>query len=187
MAVVSEDYRQTPWPGTLRVSCRCPCIPARAPRSQLTQRLDYDPDGQPLDLTYSGQVTGTDGSVNPDQVWLGWSQDHDMLGRVVGETTPAGAGFDGELATGTPNAYTRHYGYDRAGRLVHVEDRIAPAGAGAYDIQTPPAGAVCTTRDLHLRHQRQPQNSHQARRFRCGWSMTSPPTRWPRQLSRTSR
>jgi RHS repeat-associated protein len=103
-----------------------------------------------VELTYSGQVTtvNDDGTttVEADAPWLGWSVDHDLLGRVAREWTPTAAAWTGALDAGTGAGYTRGYAYDRAGRLVKVIDRTAPAGAAEYD-DVDLVGTVCATRE----------------------------------------
>lgn len=113
----------------------------------ITQRVDTDPVGQPVGLTYSGTVTNPDGTTSPDDPWLGWSQTRDLLGRVTVEWTPAGAAFTSQLGNSTAAGYSRAYDYDQAGRLVTVQDHTMPAGTGTAD-QTPApgTGTVCQTR-----------------------------------------
>lgn len=119
----------------------------------ISQRVATDTAGQVTDESYSGQVTtlNDDGTttIDPDGVWLAWSRTYDAAGRVAQEWTPDGAAFDATLATGSAG-YSRGYGYDRAGRLVHVEDHTIPVGAGATvdgDTSTLPTGTTCQTRD----------------------------------------
>ncbi len=122
----------------------------------ITQRVATDAAGQVTDESYSGQTSSIndDGTstVDPDGVWVAWSRAYDAAGRVAQEWTPDGAAFGATLTTGTGSGYSRAYGYDRAGRLVHVEDHTIPAGAGAgatVDGSTGslPAGTTCQTRD----------------------------------------
>lgn len=122
----------------------------------ITQRVGTDAAGQVTDESYSGQVTtlNDDGTttVDPNGVWVAWSRSYDAAGRVAQEWTPYGGAFDGTLSSGTASGYSRAYGYDRAGRLVHVEDHTIPAGAGtgaAVDGSSGalPAGTTCQTRD----------------------------------------
>jgi large repetitive protein len=117
----------------------------------LTQRLQVDAAGEPIGLTYSGQVTTVeeDGThtVDPDGAWLAWSIDNDVLGRVVREYTPASSALTtGGLETGAAAGYSRQYSYDRAGRLTTVVDHTAPAGAGLDEETGELAGTVCETR-----------------------------------------
>jgi len=117
----------------------------------LTQELVVDAAGEPVSLTYRGQVSTVedDGTttVDPDGGWLGWSLENDPDGRVRREWTPTGAAFTtGGLQTGAAGASDRAYTYDRAGRLVTVEDRTAPAGAGFDDTTGDPLDLVCETR-----------------------------------------
>ena len=122
----------------------------------ITRTTTTDQVGQPVALTYTGDLTdyttGTDpdtgattytpGTVFHDQPWLGWTQQRDTLGRVAHEWTPVGAAFTDGPAAGTPGdtgdalAYERTYGYDRAGRLVLVNDRTAPVTGTAPDETT---------------------------------------------------
>ncbi len=117
----------------------------------LTQRLQTNLAGETTGLTYSGPVTNPDGTTNPNGAWLGWAQTSDALGRVSAEWTPTGAAFDGQLTSGAAAGYSRAYRYDRASRLIHVEDHTAPAGTGTVDTTddalTAPSGTVCQTRD----------------------------------------
>lgn len=113
------------------------------------QRLEVDTAGEPVGLTYSGQVTTVDpetgqSSTSADSPWLGWSQDNDVLGRVSHEWTPNGSAFtDGNAGandTGDAKGYDRAYGYDRAARLIKVDDRTAATGVDVT--QTAPACQV---------------------------------------------
>ncbi len=76
-----------------------------------------------------------------------------MIGRTRREWTPAGAAFTDGANDGTKSndvgdaiPYDRNYAYDRAGRLVKVEDRTATgAGDGAPDTQAN-STVACVTR-----------------------------------------
>lgn len=122
----------------------------------LSQTTSYDDAGEPVGLSYSGQVTSTDPDTGQVTVstgpWLAWSQDNDITGRVRREWTPAGAAFTDGPDQGDPNdvgdalSYDRGYIYDRAGRLSAVRDRTASVtGAAAPDDPTD-ATTACTTR-----------------------------------------
>lgn len=115
----------------------------------ITRRTQFDEAGNNASLTYSGQV-GTE----TDEPWLGWSQDHDLLNRVVREWTPSGAAFAGNLDEGssTAAAYSRAYTYDSASRLTKAVDKTLPIGQPLVDPETPGLewdllGTVCETRD----------------------------------------
>ncbi|MFK0073088.1 DNRLRE domain-containing protein [Arthrobacter woluwensis] len=87
----------------------------------ITQTREYTVGGMVSGLSYSGKTT-TDGnsSVGP---WVSWSRDHDVLGRVIGESTPDGTAFVEGAAP-----YDRAFSYDRASRLVQVVDRTEAPG-----------------------------------------------------------
>ncbi|MGH8826690.1 MAG: RHS repeat-associated core domain-containing protein, partial [Jiangellaceae bacterium] len=108
----------------------------------ITQTTSYDTAGEPVGLSFSGQLTSIDPDTGEPSVgigaWLSWSQENDVMGRVRREWTPAGSAFtDGPgvddvgqvqpYDTGDALGYDRNYGYDRAARLVTVDDRTAPA------------------------------------------------------------
>lgn len=137
----------------------------------LTQTTSYDEVGQPVGLSYSGQVTDYTESLDPGTGqtlytpgavhtgdWLAWSTQRDTNGRVLREYTGAGAGFDGNpgvtdptdiLAPGVGDARAgdRGYGYDQGGRLTTVTDRTAAATGTVLDPSTPASTAIpCTVR-----------------------------------------
>jgi RHS repeat-associated protein len=118
----------------------------------ITQTVGYDPGGSPVDLAYSGQVT-TGGVTNPSSAWLAWSVKRDVTGRIREEWTPEGSAFtdgaggNGTVDTGNAIAYDRQYHYDRAGRLVQVDDRTATATGTALD----PTAPVSTTSPCQTR------------------------------------
>lgn len=117
----------------------------------ITQSLTVDAAGEPVSLTYTGQVTSDNGdgttTVDTDGGWLGWSVENDVNGRVRREFTPGGAAFtDGGLANGAAAPYDRAYKYDKAGRLTQVDDRTSTVGAGFDPVTGEPAGDVCETR-----------------------------------------
>lgn len=119
----------------------------------ITQRTETDTAGQPVGLTYTGQVTNPDtGAIDPNGDWLGWSQTRDLHGRVTHEWTPSGAGYEAGLTGGAAAAgYSRAYTYDPAGRLTRVVDHTTPAGGGTPTVDgdgtlTTPTGTVCQTR-----------------------------------------
>lgn len=120
----------------------------------ISQRVETDGDGHEIGRTYSGQVTtvNPDGSstVEADAGWLGWSIDRDVNGRVRREMTPDAAALTtGGVDPSNPTAaaaYDRVYGYDKADRLVSVQDRTAAAGAGVDPATGEPLGAGCVTR-----------------------------------------
>jgi len=121
----------------------------------VSQSTQYDDAGEPIGLSYSGQVSTVDGTgavtvgTGP---WLSWSQDNDPLGRVAREWTPAGSAFtDGPGAsptdTGDAISYDRRYNYDQAGRLTTVNDRTADTtGSATPDDPSVAAAAACTAR-----------------------------------------
>ena len=84
----------------------------------ITQESTYSVTGLPTALAYSG--TDIDGEKVP---LVAWSQQSDIQGRVAFESTPTAG-----QAPGATSEYNRAYGYDRAGRLVNVEDRTASLG-----------------------------------------------------------
>jgi RHS repeat-associated protein len=107
----------------------------------IRQTINYDTVGQPTGLSYSGQVGNA-----PDIAWLGWAQTRDAAGRVRQEWTPAGAAFT-TAGTGAAKAYDRRYSYDRAGRLLTVNDRTAEATGALLDPDSPATlAAACQTR-----------------------------------------
>lgn len=139
----------------------------------LTQDWSFDEVGQTTGMTYSGQVTsyttGTDpvtgeptytpGTVDPHGTWLAWTQERDAMGKVVREFNGPSAAFDGNpgvtdpgaigapTGVGDARAADRAYGYDRAGRLTSVNDRIAAALGVEADPATPASDALpCTVR-----------------------------------------
>lgn len=85
----------------------------------ITQENSYSVTGMPTGLGYSG--TDTDGERVP---LVAWSQQSDIQGRVAFESTPTAG-----QAPGATSEYNRAYEYDRAGRLVKVQDRTASLGA----------------------------------------------------------
>jgi RHS repeat-associated protein len=90
----------------------------------MTRSVDVNSVGEALSLRYGGQVSGTDADgnpqIDPDGAWLSWSQERDVTGRVVHESTPQGAAFS---SGGVAAPYDRSYSYDSADRLTKVEDR----------------------------------------------------------------
>jgi RHS repeat-associated protein len=102
----------------------------------ITQAATYDLTGSPTSLTYTG--TDSDGEPVP---LIGWTQDTDLFGRVVHETAPMDAqGLDSMAA------YTRTYAYDRAGRLITVNDRSAAPGDGLVEDDAEGTVTPCVTR-----------------------------------------
>lgn len=132
--------------------------------------------GQETGMTYAGQVTPVTATTDPETgettwtpgapttaPWVAWSVDRDGLGRVAREFTSTGAAFDpdpaatapepggtGTSEVGTAVPYDRAYGYDAAGRLVRVNDRIghgqgAPSGLGPEVPATPAAPCYVRT------------------------------------------
>jgi RHS repeat-associated protein len=123
----------------------------------VTQTATFDSAGQTIGLTYSGQITTGNGSggttVNPNGAWLSWSIDRDAAGRARQEWTPNGSAFTdgtasgGTVDTGNAVAYDRAYRYDRAGRLIQVDDRTANATGIAINPNDPASTAsACQTR-----------------------------------------
>lgn len=112
----------------------------------ITQERTYNQAGLPETLTYKGQITTSDGTTTQSAPWITWAQARNSLGQVAAETTPDGALIAGGTAGDAASAYQREYTYDRAGRLVTVQDRTAEPG---IVINTDPAeGDItgCTTR-----------------------------------------
>jgi RHS repeat-associated protein len=119
----------------------------------IVQATQYDDAGEPVGQTYSGPVVDPDTQAVSTDVWLGWSQDNDVAGRVVREWTPSGAAFsDGPVAdnpgtdVGDALSYDRRYSYDRAGRLVTVQDRTAAVTGEAAPDLADDATTACATR-----------------------------------------
>lgn len=134
----------------------------------VVQRTTYDNGGQPVERSYSGQVTPvtsstdadgdivyTPGTPVQDKPWLVWHQDNDVQGGVRHESTPDGAAFNADpgadtLAGVVPNtgdalAFDRTYTYDNADRLTQVADRTASVTNTEVD-GTASADAPCTVR-----------------------------------------
>lgn len=119
----------------------------------IVQTTEYDDGGEPVGMTYAGDVVNAEDSSVATGAWLGWSQDNDVTGRVVREWTPAGAAFTDGPAAGNPGtdvgdalSYDRQYAYDRAGRLVTVNDRTATVTGDAAPDDVTDATTACTTR-----------------------------------------
>ncbi|MHA7246710.1 DNRLRE domain-containing protein [Arthrobacter tecti] len=94
----------------------------------ITQTRSYDQAGRPEGLAYAGQVTTTadDGTTNTATgPWIAWTQARNTLGLVIAETTPDGALITGGTTGESASAYHRTYTYDRADRLITVQDRTA--------------------------------------------------------------
>ncbi|HVK26230.1 MAG TPA: DNRLRE domain-containing protein, partial [Actinokineospora sp.] len=119
----------------------------------VTRRTELDTAGEPIGLRYTGQVItraedGTE-TVDPDGGWLTWSQDNDVMGRVVREWTPEGSAFTGPPAGEGPDVgdavpYDRAYAYDAVSRLVQVRDRTADTTG--VDVTDPAQVPACVTR-----------------------------------------
>lgn len=85
----------------------------------ITRTHHYDPAGELVDLAYSGKGTDPDtGTAIDDQQWFGWSSESDAAGRITHEWSPTG----GSAYDGTAVRSDRSYTYDKAGRLVKVDD-----------------------------------------------------------------
>lgn len=110
----------------------------------LTQTTKYDEAGNATGLTYTGQVT-EDGTTTPDGAWLAWTIQHDAAGRVKREWTPNGAAITADA--GDAIAYDRQYTYDRAGRLLQVNDRTAATTGTALN----PSDPASTTTPCEVR------------------------------------
>jgi RHS repeat-associated protein len=116
----------------------------------ITRHTDLDNAGEPVGVRYTGRITTVedDGTttVDPDGGWLAWSQDNDVLGRVVREWTPGGSAFTGPAGDEVGDAvpYDREYDYNAADRLVQVRDRTAE-GTGV-DLTDPAQSPACVTR-----------------------------------------
>lgn len=102
----------------------------------LSQLNEYTLTGEPVGLSYT--AVNVDGDTEP---LIGWTQVSDLYGRVVGETTPSAA-----VAPGLGTEFARGYSYDRAGRLVKVEDRTAAVGELFDDDLTDAEAIQCVTR-----------------------------------------
>jgi len=107
----------------------------------ITQKATLDSAGEPVGLSYSGDVT-TDGTTATG-IWVAWAQLNDIAGRVRQEWIPEGSAVVDDDA----NAFDRQYTYDKAGRLTTVKDRTSPLGALPTDSTDADwAAAACTTR-----------------------------------------
>lgn len=87
------------------------------------RRHSYDPAGQLVSLSYSGDAINPDtGQVVADQAWFGWSQTSDAAGRTVHQWNPDG-GSAYDAATGVDAVQSdKLYSYDPAGRLTQTDD-----------------------------------------------------------------
>ncbi len=117
---------------------------------RVIRRTQLDVTGTPTGVTVNGAVGGT-----ADQPWFGWTSARNTLGQVMNEkTTPIGAGFSPTVPI---PASDLSYGYDRAGRLITVNDTRAGQctvrlygfdGHGNRTSQTnrsPGSGGACAT------------------------------------------
>lgn len=89
----------------------------------ITRRHGWDAAGELVDLVYSGLGTDPDtGATVDDQPWFGWSATSDAAGRTVREwSTDGGSAYT--ATTGVQAVRSdRYYTYDKAGRLVGVDD-----------------------------------------------------------------
>ncbi|WP_353663673.1 DNRLRE domain-containing protein [Cutibacterium avidum] len=85
----------------------------------IIRRHSYDPAGELVDLSYSGKGTDPDtGQAVDDQDWFGWSAESDAAGRTTHEWAPTG----GSAYESGAVRSDRTYSYDKAGRLVGVDD-----------------------------------------------------------------
>ena len=85
----------------------------------IIRRHTYDPAGELVDLSYSGKGTDPDtGQAVDDQDWFGWSAESDAAGRTTHEWAPTG----GSAYEAGAVRSDRTYSYDKAGRLVGVDD-----------------------------------------------------------------
>ena len=112
----------------------------------VSQTREYDDIGQLTGLGYTGKITDTDGTTATGP-WIAWSRSYDVLGRVIGESTP-----DGVSLTSNAAAYARTFTYDQAARLTQVQDRTSAEGTV---LNTDPAeGALtpCQTRTYGFDH-----------------------------------
>ncbi|GAB2478635.1 hypothetical protein GCM10027030_11100 [Luteococcus sediminum] len=90
----------------------------------IIRRHTYDPAGELVDLTYSGKGTDPEtGAAVADQQWFGWSSRSDAAGRTVREwSTDGGSAY---TDTNSPAVTSdRAYRYDKAGRLVRVDETL---------------------------------------------------------------
>jgi RHS repeat-associated protein len=111
----------------------------------IRQDTSYDTAGEPVGLSYTGDVTDPDTGAVTTGTWLSWTQTNDATGRVRREWTPAGAVYTDPVHGG--DAYDRGYGYDAAGRLVVTYDRTSTTGDLPADPDTPGTlTAACTSR-----------------------------------------
>lgn len=91
---------------------------------QIIRRTSYDLNGELIQLTYNGQVTNPDTEQpEPDQPWIAWSLRPNPTGQTAHEWTPDGAAFTGDLPGTQATTSNRNYTYDKAGRLITVQDR----------------------------------------------------------------
>jgi hypothetical protein len=111
----------------------------------LRQDIRYDTAGEPVGLTYTGDITNPDTGAVTTGPWLAWTQTNDATGRVRREWTPAGASFTDLVQGG--DAYDRGYAYNPAGQLVVTYDRTSTTGQVTTDPDTPGTlAAACTSR-----------------------------------------
>ena len=135
---------------------------------QLTRTITTNALKDETGLAYSGQVTPTTATTDPDTgevtwtpgtpvtgTWFAWSMDRDGMGRIVREYTGNGAGFDGDTAgAATPQgddtshlpvgqglAYDRQYTYTPRGQLAKVIDRTVNLPTGPITPDTTPTDA----------------------------------------------
>lgn len=115
----------------------------------VTHRLDEA--GEETGLTYSGQITETDGTVTTG-VWIAWSQTNDATGRVrtdattfasaIATTAGIDAGTDAAapVTTDPQIAFDHRYTYDKAGALTKVEDLTGLPVNGLFRVECVRAG-----------------------------------------------
>lgn len=102
----------------------------------IVRRHTWDEAGELIDLTYAGPGTDPDtGQPITDQEWFGWTSATDAAGRTVREWSPAGGSAYEATSAVQAVRSDRLFAYDRAGRLVQVDDSTGVGG-----------GAVCQRR-----------------------------------------
>ena len=111
----------------------------------IRQETQYDTAGEPIGLSYTGEVTNPVTGTIGTGTWVAWTQSNDITGRTRREWTPTGAAYS-DPSQGA-DAYDRAYVYDAAGRLVLVHDRTSLTGAVPTDPNTPSSlTAACLSR-----------------------------------------
>jgi RHS repeat-associated protein len=94
----------------------------------MTQSYSYDNQGRPIGLTYTGDVVI--GGTTARGVLLAYGRIYNSSGQAAYDWSPAGSSTQ-------PGGYTQGYTYDRAHRLVQVQDATGNSANGSH---------LCTTR-----------------------------------------